>query len=314
MIRSIVRNVSRVGPKATPFVLPKFMSTNGASFDPKTTSVNQYRGDRVYHWIDKEAEDIISRSYAAHDVPSPLPAFRGKVSNAELEKLSNENSFYEPQTFGDHMAWGIMRFLRIFTHMYFKNKHTSHAVVLETVAAIPGYIASSHMHLRSLRTLRDDYDWIRLTGEEAENERMHLLIWLTIQKPTLLERGLIAAVQFGYLTVYSFGYFFVPRFCHRITGYLEYEAVAAYTAFLKAIDAGEVPNGPAPPIARQYYGLDEEATIRDVVLRVRADECMHRDFNHHLSEKYHMNDSSEPSLPGGTDAKRRSSIFQKEQQ
>jgi hypothetical protein len=39
---------------------------------------------------------------------------------------------------------------------------------------------------------------------------------------------------------------------------------------------------------------------------------MHRDFNHHLGEKYHIDDSSEPSMPGGTDAKRRCSVFDKE--
>lgn len=45
-------------------------------------------------------------------------------------------------------------------------------------------------------------------------------------------------------------------------------------------------NGPAPNIAKRYYRLPDDATIRDVVLHVRADECMHRDFNHMLGDKH----------------------------
>ena len=37
---------------------------------------------------------------------------------------------------------------------------------------------------------------------------------------------------------------------------------------------------PAPKIARDYWGLPESATLRDVVLVVRADEAHHRDVNH----------------------------------
>jgi ubiquinol oxidase len=37
---------------------------------------------------------------------------------------------------------------------------------------------------------------------------------------------------------------------------------------------------PAPEIARRYWGLPEDSTLRDVVLVVRADEAHHRDVNH----------------------------------
>ncbi|MFC3786413.1 alternative oxidase [Sphingopyxis italica] len=37
---------------------------------------------------------------------------------------------------------------------------------------------------------------------------------------------------------------------------------------------------PAPKIARDYWGLSADATLRDVVLVVRADEAHHRDVNH----------------------------------
>ena len=41
----------------------------------------------------------------------------------------------------------------------------------------------------------------------------------------------------------------------------------------------------APREAVEYYGLDPtEATVRDVILSVRADEAIHRSVNHHFSD------------------------------
>ena len=37
---------------------------------------------------------------------------------------------------------------------------------------------------------------------------------------------------------------------------------------------------PAPRIVKTYWGLADDATLRDVVLLVRADEAHHRDVNH----------------------------------
>jgi len=40
----------------------------------------------------------------------------------------------------------------------------------------------------------------------------------------------------------------------------------------------------APLEARTYYGLPDNATFRDIILAVRADEAMHREHNHHFAE------------------------------
>ena len=41
----------------------------------------------------------------------------------------------------------------------------------------------------------------------------------------------------------------------------------------------------APAEAIEYYGLDPEtASVRDVILSVRADEAVHRSVNHHFSD------------------------------
>ena len=54
----------------------------------------------------------------------------------------------------------------------------------------------------------------------------------------------------------------------------------SYTHYLAEIDEGRSPNVPAPAIAKRYWGLADDATLRDVVLVVRADEAHHRDVNH----------------------------------
>jgi ubiquinol oxidase len=65
-----------------------------------------------------------------------------------------------------------------------------------------------------------------------------------------------------------------------VVGYFEEEAVISYTHYLAEIDEGRSPNVPAPEIAKRYWGLADDATLRDVVLVVRADEAHHRDVNH----------------------------------
>jgi ubiquinol oxidase len=56
--------------------------------------------------------------------------------------------------------------------------------------------------------------------------------------------------------------------------------VISYTHYLAEIDEGRSDNVPAPAIAKRYWGLPDDATLRDVVLVVRADEAHHRDVNH----------------------------------
>jgi len=45
-------------------------------------------------------------------------------------------------------------------HLFFRKKYDHHACVLETVAAVPGTVASFHRHYRSLRSMNRDHGWI----------------------------------------------------------------------------------------------------------------------------------------------------------
>jgi ubiquinol oxidase len=161
-----------------------------------------------------------------------------------------------------------------------QKRYGCRAMMLETVAAVPGMVAGMLLHFKSLRKFETSGGWIKALLEEAENERMHLMTFMEVAKPKWYERALVFAVQGGFFNVYFLLYLVSPKLAHRITGYLEEEAIWSYTQFLKELDAGRIDNIPAPAIAIDYWRLPKDASIRDVVLVVRADEAHHRDVNH----------------------------------
>ena len=180
----------------------------------------------------------------------------------------------------DRVALGITMTLRFFADTFFAKRYGHRAVVLETVAAVPGMVGATINHLACLRRMCDDKGWIKTLMDEAENERMHLMTFIEVSKPTLFERFVIVAVQWVFYLFFFALYLASAKTAHRVVGYFEEEAVISYTHYLAEIDEGRSPNIPAPEIAKRYWGLTEEATLRDVVLVVRADEAHHRDVNH----------------------------------
>lgn len=190
----------------------------------------------------------------------------------------------KPITVSDKIAYGFVQVLRFFADKFFAKRYGHRAIVLETVAAVPGMVGGLWQHLRALRKMRDDEGWIRILLEEAENERMHLMTFIEIAQPNRIERFLIMIVQMFFFNAYFFIYLFSSRTAHRIIGYFEEEAVISYTQYLAEIDNGTHKNVPAPQIAIDYWQLPKDATLRDVVIVVRADEAEHRDVNHSFVE------------------------------
>lgn len=195
---------------------------------------------------------------------------------------------HQPRDFTDRIALRFVRFLRVFADAFFAKRYGHRAVVLETVAAVPGMVGGLLQHLKALRHIRDDQGWIRELLDEAENERMHLMTFIQIAKPTRLERLIIMMGQAIFYNFYFFLYLFAPRAAHRVVGYLEEEAVVSYTQYLAEIDAGRAENVPAPRIACDYWHLPAGARLRDVVIVIRADEAGHRDRNHQMADAIAM--------------------------
>ena len=195
------------------------------------------------------------------------------------------NVHHKPLSISDIAALRVVKAMRFFADQFFAKRYGHRAVVLETVAAVPGMVGGLLQHLRAIRHIRDDQGWIKELIEEADNERMHLMTFIHIAKPSRLERILIMLAQAVFYNLYFFLYLLAPKTAHRVVGYLEEEAVVSYTHYLDEIDAGRVENVRAPQIAIAYWNLGSEARLRDVVIAVRADEAHHRDTNHHFANQ-----------------------------
>ena len=189
-------------------------------------------------------------------------------------------SHYQPRNFSDKVALMFTKMLRFFADFFFKKRYGHRAVILETVAAVPGMVAGMLNHLKSLRKMQEGRGWIKILLDEAENERMHLMTFINIAKPSAFERFLVIFVQGVFFNLYFFMYLISPRTCHRIVGYFEEQAIISYTEYLEEIDSGNIENTPAPKIAIDYWNLSKFAKLRDVIIAVRNDEMGHRDVNH----------------------------------
>ena len=187
---------------------------------------------------------------------------------------------HAPKGVSDAVALGFTKLLRFTADTFFAKRYGHRAVVLETVAAVPGMVGATINHLTCLRRMCDDKGWIKTLMDEAENERMHLMTFIEVAKPTAFERFVVVAVQWVFY-LFFFGLYLVSaKTAHRVVGYFEEEAVISYTHYLAEIDEGRSPNVAAPALALRYWNLPADATLRDVVLVVRADEAHHRDVNH----------------------------------
>ncbi len=195
------------------------------------------------------------------------------------------NKHTPPKDLRDRIALRTVKIMRFFADSFFAKRYGHRAVVLETVAAVPGMVGGLLQHLKAIRHIRDDQGWIRELLDEAENERMHLMTFIKIAEPSRFERILIMLGQAVFYNLYFFLYLFTPRVAHRVVAYLEEEAVISYTQYLEEIDAGKVDNVPAPQIAIDYWDLGADARLREVVIAVRADEAGHRDRNHELADE-----------------------------
>ena len=194
---------------------------------------------------------------------------------------------YKPRGISDRIAWLFTKTMRFFADTFFQKRYGHRAVVLETVAGVPGMVAGMWTHLTSLRKMQTGYGpKIRTLLSEAENERMHLMTFIEIAKPNAFERLLVLIAQAIFWNLFFVIYVFFPRTAHRIVGYFEEEAVYSYTEYLREIDTGKIPNTPAPQIAIDYWKLSQDATLRDVVIAVREDEAKHRDVNHQFADEY----------------------------
>ena len=196
-----------------------------------------------------------------------------------LDRLSKEN-------ISDAFALSMTKFFRLTADTFFAKRYGHRAVVLETVAGVPGMVAGVWMHFKSLRVMKAGYgEQIREMLAEAENERMHLMFFIEIAKPNFFERLIVLCAQIVFGLFYLFMYVFFTRTAHRMIGYFEDEAVKSYTEYLELVESGKVKNIPAPKLAISYYKLGSDSKLSDLIRCVRADEEHHSETNHNYADR-----------------------------
>lgn len=180
----------------------------------------------------------------------------------------------------DTVARSFTKMFRFFADCFFQKRYGHRAVILETVAGVPGMVAGMWIHLRSLRRMETGYGpMIRELLEEAENERMHLMFFIEIAKPNILERWLVLIAQAIFWIFYFVMYVFFPKTAHRMIAYFEEEAVRSYTDYLAEISKGNIEDVPAPQLAIDYYDLPKDAKLSDMIIMIREDEKKHSKVN-----------------------------------
>ena len=186
----------------------------------------------------------------------------------------------------DWFAISMTKFFRFVADTFFSKRYGHRAVVLETVAGVPGMVAGMYLHFKSLRKMKTGYGPdIREMLAEAENERMHLMFFIDIAKPNWFERLLVLFAQFIFMVFYFLVYVISYKTAHRMIGYFEDEAVKSYTEYLHMVESGKVKNIPAPQLAISYYGIGSDSKLSDLIRCVRADEENHSEVNHNYADK-----------------------------
>jgi ubiquinol oxidase len=209
-----------------------------------------------------------------------------KLASSIIDVSDPLSIHHKPKGFSDLLAFRLTKLLRFFADVFFAKRYGHRAVVLETVAAVPGMVGGMVRHMRSLRRMEDDREAIHTLLEEAENERMHLMTFVKIAQPSFFERILILLAQGIFFSSFLLLYIFSGRTAHRLVGYFEEEAVYSYTEYLAEVDSGRLKNVPAPKVAIDYWKLNDDAKLRDVIIAVRIDEAGHRDVNHQFANTF----------------------------
>merc|ERR1719450_1195472 len=143
--------------------------------------------------------------------------------------------------------------------------------------------------IRSLRQLKRDHGFIFTLLEEAENERMHLIVTMSFFEAGPVTRAIVQAGQVA-LTPFLAGLYMIrPQLLHRFVGYLEETAVHTYTNIVKMTETPGTQlhetwkDTPAPQAAIDYWQLPPDAMWVDCLKRMLADESHHRDVNHAMA-------------------------------
>ena len=219
-------------------------------------------------------------------------------SKEELHTAMTTLYRHQPKSISDHLMnktmYGMYHTFNFLTGYKAENPSVKsiewRLILLESVAGVPGFVAAGFRHFRSLRTLERDHGWISTLLEEAENERMHLLVCLKMFKAGYVTRAMVVGLQMVLTPVLMGVYIVHPKSMHRFVGYLEETACHTYVSIIENLETPGTnlneawKDVKAPGIAIGYWKLEKDAMFSDVLKCMCADETHHRDVNHTFAD------------------------------
>ncbi|CAD7955385.1 unnamed protein product [Amoebophrya sp. A25] len=235
-----------------------------------------------------------------------LPMVNHLWTKPEIEKRLKNQPQFQPITMMDKAMYHLVKTVLYRGFNYFSGFNYENPTVkscefrlilLESIAGVPGMVAAVIRHFNSLRTLKRDHGWIHTLLEEAQNERMHLLVCMRTFEAGLLTRLMVFGAQFVMVPFLTTLYIVHPRSLHRFVGYLEETAVKTYTDLIRLTQTEGThlhkkwATLKAPDLAKAYWNLDDDAMWIEVLENLMADETNHRDVNH----KFANMDADEPN-------------------
>lgn len=231
----------------------------------------------------RRIKDVTEKPKVAE--PEPVQYEHNEMRHTITPRPHSMQYHHQVHTLSDRLALTMVHCARAIANFLFSKRFGHRAVVLETIAAVPGMVGGLLQHLKALRLLSDDHGFIKTLLDEAENERVHLLVYGQIACPNLFERVFIMVSQFVFFNVYFLIYLVSPRTAHRTVGYLEEAAVHSYSEYLEIVESNPRLNVKAPQLAIDYWGLPSDARLTDVIRATREDETHHRDVNHTFADR-----------------------------
>ncbi|PHT43580.1 Ubiquinol oxidase 2, mitochondrial [Capsicum baccatum] len=97
------------------------------------------------------AQDVVTVIHADEAHHRDVNHFASPWETYQANLSIDLRNHHVPKTFLDKVAYWLVKLLRIPTDLFFKKRHGCRAMMLETVASVPGMVGGMLLHLRSLR-------------------------------------------------------------------------------------------------------------------------------------------------------------------
>jgi hypothetical protein len=301
MLRAVGSQSAQIAMKqyGTPLVLARTPLSFHLAISHRSFSSVHFRETKTPHPLNAKPVEVADSPEGTARLPNHI------WSKQEITKRMDTLYHHQPITASDKVMhsimWGLYKSFNFVTGYKADNTPVKavewRLIVLESFAGVPGFMAAMFRHFRSLRCLQRDHGWIHTLLEEAENERMHLLVCMSMFEASRFTRFLVLSTQVFMAPWLAAVYFVHPKAVHRFVGYLEETACLTYANIIRQV---ETPGTalheawaelPAPQVAKAYWKLSEDAKWVDALKCMFADESNHRDVNHTFA----MMETDDPS-------------------